>query len=518
MRKLILAVSLVPAAALLAHAATAQSRYADGDGHTHHDHHAHHHMHGAKAPRSDYIRLMSPAGYDVVLGRKNPLRELQPEIIKDEKGAEIKLFRLTVKDVEFELFPGKTVNGWGFDGAIPGPTIRVKEGDHVRVVLSNETDTPHTLHVHGQIKPMAADGVPFLGQKPVHKGESYTYDFVAAVAGTHWYHCHYDAPHHVDMGMYGAFIVEPRSEPIKYDREYIMILDEWPTGHVHIHHEAMPMEGHEAHGIVTEHAGEARHDHGEKRPDRDYFPETFLPHDPVYDAFTINGRSFPFTEPVEVKTGERIRFRFINAGHDTHMMHLHAHKFRVVARDGAYVNEPQLIDVVPLGAAQRVDVTMFANNPGIWPFHCHRLNHIANEHIYPGGMLTFLRYTDFKTPDRKAALTKHLPQSRFQLADKGLYSVELLVNEGARLKKGKNKIAVIIHDYNDVDVEGATLTAAASTETGGAAQAAAFREKAGGLYEIDGFEIPSPGAWNLRISVEKNGVSDSTVFAFGDVQ
>lgn len=343
----------------------------------------------------DYIRTRTPAGYDMVLGMENSLEELEPDIVV-EKGKTIKVFKMTVKDLGFELFPDLPMMGWGFDGKIPGPTIRVKEGDRVRVILSNESSGEHTMHIHGQKKPMVADGVPFIGQAPIKKGESFTYEFVAESIGTSFYHCHVDSAHHVDMGMYGAFIVEPKKEKHKYDREYIMILDEWPTAHVHVHEDESSKEGHEEHGRVTKHEGSPPlHEHADEKPaKRDWYPKTYAPRDEIYDGFTINGKSFPLTEPVVVKKGEKVRIRFINAGYKAHYMHTHSHKFRVIARDGSYVKEPQLIDTVHVGPAQRVDVILYADNPGVWPFHCHRLDHVTNEHIYPGGMLTFIQYIE----------------------------------------------------------------------------------------------------------------------------
>jgi FtsP/CotA-like multicopper oxidase with cupredoxin domain len=340
------------------------------------------HMHGEEqAPASDeeYIRVMSPAGYDVVIGRKNPLPELTPKIVK-EGGKTIKVFRLTVKDVKFEISPGKTVEGWGFNGQVPGPIIRVKEGDRLRVIMTNETDDKHTFHVHGQKKSVIMDGVPYVGQKPVEKGESYIYEFTAEMPGTSFYHCHVDSAHHVDMGMYGPFIVEPKKVKYPFDREYVMVLDEWPTAHIHIHEEAMPMDEHKEHGVVTEHPGEPVHEHQmeEKPAKRDWYPETYNEYMPVYDTFVINGKAFPYTEPIEVKKGERVKIRFINAGYEPHYMHVHAHKFLVTHRDGAPVK----------------NLLLDANNPGVWPFHCHRLNHIANDNIYPGGMLFIMRYID----------------------------------------------------------------------------------------------------------------------------
>ncbi len=340
----------------------------------------------------DYIKAEAPAG-GYIIGMKNPLKELQPEIII-ENGKTLKVFTLTVKDTGFEIFPGKPMMGWGFNNQIPGPTIRVNEGDRIRVILKNETDAGHTVHIHGQAKPVLMDGIPFVGQTPVKKGGSYTYEFTVKNIGTSWYHCHVDSAHHVDMGMYGAFIVEPKKEKLRYDREYIMILDEFPTAHIHVHDDAVPMKDHEKNGVVSKHPdAPPAHKQTDKMPEkRDWYPETHSQHKDIYDGFTINGRSFPFTEPVDVKEGEKVRIRFINAGYQSHFMHTHSHRFTVVARDGSPVNEPQKIDTVEIGPGQRVDILLFADNPGIWTFHCHRLDHTTNEHIYPGGMLTFIRY------------------------------------------------------------------------------------------------------------------------------
>lgn len=345
-------------------------------------------------PKGDveYIRELSPAGLNVVIGRKNPLNELVPEVITEDGNA-IKVFRLTVEDVKFEIYPGKTVEGWGFNGQVPGPTIRVKEGDRIRVIFTNNTDNKHTIHIHGQKKPLAMDGVPYLSQKPVEKGESYTYEFTVKNPGTSWYHCHVDAAHHVDVGMYGAFIVEPAEEKYPFDREYTMILDEWPSGHIHIHAGDMPMEGHEEHGVVTEHPGAPVHEHpGEKPEKRDWYPETYKEYKPIYDTFIINGRAFPYTEPIEVREGERVRIRLINVGYEPHFIHTHSHKFIVTHRDGTPVETPVKMDTVEVGPGQRVDILLFADNPGVWPMHCHRTIHVANDSIYPGGMLTFIKY------------------------------------------------------------------------------------------------------------------------------
>jgi len=383
---------------------------------------------------ADFIRYTSLTGHDVVLGKKNPVKILEHEVITDDNGRKVKVFSLTVDDVKFEIYPGKEIAGWGFNKTIPGPTIRVTEGDRIRINMTNKTKDEHTLHIHGQRKPLNMDGVPYLGQNPVKKDETYSYEFTVMNPGTTWYHCHVDSGHHVDMGMYGAFIVDPKMKKLDYDREYTLILDEWPSGHRHLHSGAAPTEGHkdDEHGVVTEHMGTPRHgektmdeiskekmpmtemkpetgmempqgEHTQgqqaagmemKAPQRDWYPKTYNAYKPVYDTYSINGRSFPYTEPLMVREGEKVLIRIINVGYQEHYMHTHSHKFLVVARDGNPVKTPQLLDTVDVGPGKRADILLTADNPGVWPFHCHNLLHVANDHIYPGGMLTFIRYVE----------------------------------------------------------------------------------------------------------------------------
>lgn len=393
---------------------------------------------------TEYIRYDAPTGNSVVLGRGNKLPILEPEIVT-ESGKKIKVFRLSVKDLEFEISPGKKVQAFAFNGTVPGPTVRVTEGDRIRVILTNDTKDEHTIHIHGQLKPLVMDGVPYLSQEPVKKGESFTYEFTVKRTGTHWYHCHVDSGHHVDMGMYGAFIVDPKKEKLKFDREYTLILDEWAAGHEHRGHD-MTMEEYQE-GSESEMSGHMEDPpHDEKMADmtsgeapmkntdmekkgmagegmakdesdmtmegtgkeageemgsmdtaaqRDWYPKTYKPHTPVYDTFIINGRAFPYTQPLDVRKGERVRIRIINVGYEQHYMHSHSHRFEIVALDGNSVQgTPQIRDTVAVGPGQRVDIILIADNPGVWPFHCHNLLHVANDSVYPGGMLTFIRYID----------------------------------------------------------------------------------------------------------------------------
>ncbi len=116
---------------------------------------------------------------------------------------------------------------------VPGPEIRVMEGDTVIIHLQNPNALSHTIHLHGGLVPWEQDGVDYLTQFPIRQGEEHTYTYRDLKAGTYWYHCHVDGAHHIDFGMYGALIVEERKPPVHSDREYVVFLDEFDSCHVH---------------------------------------------------------------------------------------------------------------------------------------------------------------------------------------------------------------------------------------------------------------------------------------------
>ena len=126
--------------------------------------------------------------------------------------------RLEVIEVQEEVYPGKFVTFWVFApegrgmvpvARVPSPTIRVEEGDRVRIALHNTHYFPHTIHLHGTIHPNAMDGVPDITQAAVNPGEAFVYEFIAKNPGTHFYHCHVQPDVHVLMGLVGMLIIEP---------------------------------------------------------------------------------------------------------------------------------------------------------------------------------------------------------------------------------------------------------------------------------------------------------------------
>jgi hypothetical protein len=133
---------------------------------------------------------------------------------------------------------------------------------------------------------------------------------------------------------------------------------------------------------------------------RDYYPFPSIRYRPQYDTFMINGKSFPDTEPLLIKSGETIRVRLINAGQLVHSMHLHGTHFLVTHKDGYKLPAPYYADTILVGPAERYDIYVEGDNPGIWDFHDHGGawnvgGYTNNDYAFPGGMNTMLVYEDF---------------------------------------------------------------------------------------------------------------------------
>lgn len=256
----------------------------------------------------------------------------------------VKHFYLYIEEREHEILKDVKVPVWAFNGEVPGPEIRVQEGDRVAIHLQNTSSQPHSLHLHGMTSvDQSMDGVPATS-KAVLPGEEFVYEFTAGTPGTHMYHCHVGTYQHLDMGMYGPLIVEPRNETLKYDQEYTFMLDEWDT-------KINPLQN---------------------------------VHSRTYDYFTINGKAFPETPAIQGKVGEVVRVRFINAGYATYYMHSHGYAFTVTHADGYPLPQPYQRDVLPIGPGERYDVLLTLRE-GIFPWHSHQLEQVLNDGEYLGG-------------------------------------------------------------------------------------------------------------------------------------
>lgn len=245
---------------------------------------------------------------------------LQPKV----QGG-VKIFELTARAVQWEVEPGVLRPGLSYNGQIPGPVLRVTEGDRVRVVLHNELPESTSIHFHGQLTPNAMDGVPFITQPPVRPGQNFTYEFVAQPAGSHMYHSH-NGDDQITRGLFGAFIVDSKTPTgPRADLDVVLIVNDGPLG------------------------------------------------------YTLNGKSFPATQPIMATVGQRIRIRYMNEGQIIHPMHLHGLRQQVIAKDGYLLPQPYGVDTVNVGPGERYDVLAVAVRPGVWALHCHILSHAESK-------------------------------------------------------------------------------------------------------------------------------------------
>ncbi len=271
-------------------------------------------------------------------------------------------FTLTAEEIEWELLPGTMVSAWAYNGQMPGPEIRVREGDRVRITLRNELPVGTTVHWHGVDVPPEMDGPVGLNQAAVEPGESFVYEFTATNPGSRMYHSHADPTTQIALGLYGPLIIEPRMEAHAYDREYTYMLNEWD----------LELTPDVAMGVAP-------------RGPRD---QLLRGGELGTDLFLMNGHAHESISPIELAEGERVLLRLMNLGNLPHAIHSHGHSFKIVATDGNPAPEGmELIkDTVLIGPGERYDLELSGDNPGVWMFHCHMENHAAN------GMMTLIQY------------------------------------------------------------------------------------------------------------------------------
>ncbi len=275
---------------------------------------------------------------------------LEPRI---ENG--VKVFDLDISVIEWNILDDERVMAYAINRQVPGPRIRVTEGDTVRFNVTNNLPESTTIHWHGLILPNAMDGPAEITQEPIPPGETFTYEFTTQQYGTYFYHSHDHVDRQQALGLYGALIIDPKDPAVAAanvaDHEYVVQLQEWLEREGYTF-PAMPMEG----GM------------------------------PNY--FTINGKAYPETETVRMTVGETLLVRFIGTNNGfIHPMHIHGGPFRVVAIDGYPVPEGtgELRDTVNVGPGQRYDVLWEAREPGKWLLHCHIAHHTTNNNVEEEG-------------------------------------------------------------------------------------------------------------------------------------
>jgi manganese oxidase len=149
-------------------------------------------------------------------------------------GRVLREWTIVAQDKEIEVAPGVKYEAWTYNGRVPGPTLRAREGERLRITFVNSSDHPHTMHFHG-IHPALMDGMPGIGENrgggQIEPGKSFTYEFEAEPFGLHLYHCHV-APlaAHIAHGLYGAFIIDPKEGRPEAD-EMVMVMNGFDTNY-----------------------------------------------------------------------------------------------------------------------------------------------------------------------------------------------------------------------------------------------------------------------------------------------
>ncbi|HVW09389.1 MAG TPA: multicopper oxidase family protein [Bryobacteraceae bacterium] len=245
-------------------------------------------------------------------------------------------YSLKIGSATVEPRPGKAFKTIGYNGSVPGPLIRVKEGATVTIGVLNESPLPELVHWHGLRAPSEVDGSMEEGTPMLMPGKSATYSFTASPAGTRWYHSHGMAGTHLDRatysGQYGFFVIDAAQDAGGYDREIFLSLKEWDA--------YLSMMG-----------------------DEDGFMEV------AYKYATINGKSLGHGDPIPVKPGERVLLRILNASATMHRrIAMAGHTFLVTAMDGNRLAAPKESPVLEMGPAERIDAIVEMKNPGVWIF------------------------------------------------------------------------------------------------------------------------------------------------------
>ena len=233
----------------------------------------------------------------------------------------VKVFQLRMAPMQLEVSKGVIKQAFAFNGIVPGPVIRVNEGDRVRIIVTNDLPISTAVHWHGMILPNDQDGVPHITQHPIGPGETYTYEWTALAPGSHWYHTH-SARSHIGKGLYGSLEVVPRKGDILSDHDYRILIGDTDLGMV------------------------------------------------------FNGRSYPATVNLKARVGERVRIRLIGTGEQSHPIHLHGQPFDLVAQDGFRLPAPVRMDTLLVSTGQTFDIlTVPLINSGKWLLHCHIFGH-----------------------------------------------------------------------------------------------------------------------------------------------
>jgi FtsP/CotA-like multicopper oxidase with cupredoxin domain len=263
-------------------------------------------------------------------------------------------FTLRIAPTMVELAPQVVISTIGYNDKVPGPLMRVREGQPVTVDVVNDTDVPEYVHWHGLLVPSEVDGAAEEGTPPVPPRGRRRYQFQAKPAGSRWYHSHTAAMMDLHRGSYtgqfGFLMIDSANDPGLHDQEVFLALREWQ------------------YFLSTMDQDEAPPNPNDPMPEKpatsDPRPNGLEVSAPLY---SINDKMLGAGDPLRVQLGQRILMHLLNASaSEIHRLALPGHKFQVIALDGNPVPAPQLVSVIEIAPGERVDAIVEMNQPGVW--------------------------------------------------------------------------------------------------------------------------------------------------------
>jgi FtsP/CotA-like multicopper oxidase with cupredoxin domain len=241
-------------------------------------------------------------------------------------------FKLEIAPYTLEPGPKRRISTVAYNGQVPGPLLRMKQGREVTIEVTNRSADPEIVHWHGLHIPSNVDGSMEEGTPMIAPGASARYTFTPDPAGFRWFHTHTFAGNNLSKaeygGQHGFLLIEPAERKTAYDREVFLALHDW--------------EGR----MMGSNDGSMM---------------------PAYEVTTINGKMLGAGEPIRVRQGERIMMHVLNSSPtEVHWIALAGHSFQVVALDGNDVPRPVSVPMLRLAPAERVSAIVEMNAPGIW--------------------------------------------------------------------------------------------------------------------------------------------------------
>jgi FtsP/CotA-like multicopper oxidase with cupredoxin domain len=306
--------------------------------------------------RRNFFREMAAAGGLVLTGcartATTAATDSDPSASTPAGPADV---TLRIGPVLADIAKDHTISTIGYNGQVPAPLIRLKEGVPVTVDLFNDTESPELVHWHGQTIPADVDGAEEEKSLIVPARGHIRYRLTPKPSGARFVHSHSMAMADLNRGTYtgqfGFVYIEPKNEPGRFDQEVFLATHEWEP--IFTNEEEMDDPD------ITP-AEKKR----KQEEDKNSKPNGW---EIGYQRFTINGKALGYGEPVRVKEGQRVLFHILNASATENLeLALAGHQFQVIALDGNPVPTPQTVDVLNLGTAERISAIVEMKNPGVW--------------------------------------------------------------------------------------------------------------------------------------------------------